>query len=144
MVNDPGPIIDIGYEPQPKPLLLIVDDDSAIQSLIFDALESQYRLVSAFNGRECVSKAMNTKPSLILMDVMMPDIGGYEAVRLLQDDVTTRHLPVLIMSAQNFDDSTIQLIKREPNVVGFLTKPFKPKGLREAVQMGLEKGLRKS
>lgn len=139
MVTDPPAVIDIGYELQAKVLVLVVDDDTAIQSIIFDTLEGQYRIISAFNGREGVDKAGKTKPSLILMDVMMPDIGGYEAVRLLHDDPRTRNIPVLIMSAQNFDDSNIQLNKQEPNVVGFVTKPFKPRSLREAVQDAIDK-----
>jgi len=137
-VSDPTPILDIGIELQPKHLILVVDDESALQSLIFDALEAQYRIISAFNGREGVDKAKKTKPSLILMDIMMPDIGGYEAVRLLHDDPATRKIHVIIMTAQNFDDSTVQLIKREPNVSGFLHKPFRPKVLRELIQTTFE------
>ena len=134
MVTDPPRILDIGFEVQPLRLILVVDDDSGIQSIIFDTLDGHYRLLSAFNGREGVAKAAKTKPSLILMDVMMPDIGGYEAVRLLHDDPVTRNIPVIIMSAANFDDSTIKLIKQEPNVIGFVNKPFKPKVLRETIQ----------
>lgn len=132
-VPDPSPVIDIGFEPKAKQLLLVVDDESAIHSVIFDSLDSEYRLVSAFNGREGVSKAAKIKPALILMDVMMPDINGYEAVRLLHDDPATRNIPVVVMTAQNFDESTIKLMKQEPNVVNFLPKPFRTKDLREKV-----------
>jgi CheY-like chemotaxis protein len=131
--------IDIGYQPVEKKLILIVDDESALQSVLFDSLESEFRLISAFNGREGLTKAENVKPDLILMDVMMPDIGGYDAVRLLNTNPQTRNIPVVVMTAQNFDDSTVQLIKQEPNVVAFLTKPFRPKTLREMVHKILEK-----
>lgn len=130
-------VIDIGYQPVERKLILIVDDESALQAVLFDALESEFRLVSAFNGREGLDKASKIKPDLILMDVMMPDIGGYDAVRLLNNNPVTRNIPVVVMTAQNFDDSTVQLIKQEPNVVQFLTKPFRPKILREIVNKAL-------
>ena len=133
MVDEPGPIIDIGYQPKEKKLLLVVDDESPIHGVIFDALDEDYRLISAFNGREGVDKAIKAKPALILMDVMMPDIGGYEAVRLLHDDPVTRNIPVVVMTAQNFDESTVKMMKQEPNVLNFLPKPFRTKDLREVV-----------
>ncbi len=139
MVSEQGPILDIGYEPKEKKLLLVVDDEAAIHGVIFDSLDNDYRLVSAFNGREGVDKAAKIHPALILMDVMMPDIGGYEAVRLLHDDPKTRHIPVIVMTAQNFDESTVKLMKQEPNVVNFLPKPFRAKDLRELVSKALEK-----
>jgi CheY-like chemotaxis protein len=132
-------IIDIGYEPVERKLILIVDDEAALQSVLFDSLESEFRVVSAFNGREGIDKAQKIKPDLILMDVMMPDIGGYEAVRILNTTLSTREIPVVVMTAQNFDDSTVQLIKQESNVVGFLTKPFRPKTLRELVHKVLQR-----
>ena len=137
-----GPVIDIGYEPKQKKLLLVVDDETAIHGVIFDALEDEYRIVSAFNGREGVDKAIKIKPSLILMDVMMPDIGGYEAVRLLYDNDETRKIPILVMTAQNFDESTVKLMKREPNVINFLSKPFRTKELRDQVAKAIERAKR--
>jgi CheY-like chemotaxis protein len=77
------------------------------------------------------------------MDVMMPDMGGYDAVRLLYDNHQTRNIPVVVMTAQDFDASTIQLIRREPNVVSFLTKPFRPRNLRDIIKAILEEKDRK-
>jgi len=132
LVND-NVVIDIGLHPVERKLILIVDDETALQSVLCDSLEADFRLVSAFNGREGLLKAEQVKPDLILMDVMMPDIGGYDANRILNSNPSTRHIPVIVMTAQNFDDSTVQLIKQESNVVQFLPKPFRPKLLREIV-----------
>jgi CheY-like chemotaxis protein len=132
------PVIDIGYEPVEKKLIMVVDDESALQTLIFDTLEADYRILSAFNGREAITKAANVKPVVILMDVMMPDIGGYDAVKLLNSNPATRNIPVVVMTAQDFDDSTIQLIRQEPNVAAFVNKPFRPKTLREIIKSVLE------
>ncbi len=132
-------VIDIGYEPVEKKLILVVDDEAALQTLIFDTLEGEYRILSAFNGREAIDKAPKVKPVVILMDVMMPDIGGYDAVKLLNSNPATRHIPIIMMTAQDFDDSTIQLIRQEPNVAAFVNKPFRPKTLREIIKSVLEK-----
>lgn len=133
-------IIDIGYEPVEKQLIMVVDDEPALQTIIFDTLESQYRILSAFNGREAIAKAAHVKPVVILMDVMMPDIGGYDAVKLLNSNPATRNIPVIMMTAADFDDSTVQLIRQEPNVAAFVNKPFRPKTLREIIKTVLEKG----
>lgn len=137
---DPNQIvIDIGYQPVEKKLIMVVDDEAALQTLIFDTLESEYRILSAFNGREAITKAANVKPVVILMDVMMPDIGGYDAVKLLNSNPMTKDIPVIMMTAQDFDDSTVQLIRQEPNVAAFVNKPFRPKTLREIIKSVLEK-----
>jgi putative two-component system response regulator len=73
------------------------------------------------------------------MDVMMPDMSGYEAVRLLNADPVTRKIPIVVMTAQNFDESTIQLLKQEPNVINFLQKPFRKNEIRNIAAKTLEK-----
>lgn len=138
MTNEPGTIIDIGYRAPELRKVLVVDDETALQTLIHDTLEGEYRLASAYNGRQGIQMASNMKPDIILMDVMMPDLGGYEAIRLLHSNPATKHIPVIVMTAKDFDDSTISEIKREPNVAGFLNKPFRPKGLREIIKTALD------
>jgi CheY-like chemotaxis protein len=132
-------VIDLGVELPPKQLILVVDDEPALQSLVFDTLANDYRVISAFNGREGIQKALNNKPDLILMDLMMPDMGGYEAVHVLKDSEATKHIPVILVTANNYDPSTVELMKSEPNVVAFIAKPFRPKGLRETVRMAISK-----
>lgn len=132
-------IIDLGIEQSRRALLLVVDDEANIQSLINDALGDDYRIISAFNGRDGIKKAKSSQPDLIVMDIVMPDIGGYEAIRALQDDEATAKIPVLVFSAQDFDSSTIAMIKSEKNVVGFIPKPFRAKALKETIRMAIQK-----
>jgi len=132
-------VIDIGISIPQKPLVLVVDDELAVQTVVYDTLSDDYRLVAASNGREGVMRAGHLRPHVILMDVMMPDIGGYEAVRLLSQDPNTKEIPVVMVTAQDFDKSTVQLIKNEPNVVAFITKPFRPKNLRDTVKYAIGK-----
>jgi CheY-like chemotaxis protein len=133
-------IIDIGIGPaKEKKSILVVDDELSLQSLIFDTLSEDYIIHSALNGREAITKAEKVQPALILMDLMMPDIGGYEAVQLLNGNQLTRSIPVLIITARNFDQTTISLLKNESNVIGFIAKPFHAKELRELVKTSIEK-----
>lgn len=117
---------------------MVVDDEPALQSLVFDTLGDDYRLFHAHNGRAALERVSNFRPDLILMDVMMPDIGGYEAVRLLQENEASREIPVIMISAMDFDPSTVQMLRSEPNVKGFLMKPFRPRQLREIVKSTIE------
>lgn len=132
-------IIDLGFEDSHKPKILVADDEAQVQSLVFDSLNKHYLLVFASNGREALTRAENNKPDLILMDVVMPDMGGYEALRALQLNAVTKNIPVLLFTAQDFDKSTIDMLRGEPNVIGFVRKPFKPQALRETVEMALSK-----
>jgi putative two-component system response regulator len=137
--KEPNLVIDIGYTAPNLRKVLVVDDESALQTLIHDTLEGEYRLASAYNGRQGIDMATNMKPDVILMDVMMPDLGGYEAIRILHSSNVTKNIPIIVMTAKDFDDSTISEIKREPNVVGFLNKPFRPKNLREIIRAALDR-----
>ena len=132
-------VIDLGVEFPDKEVVLVVDDEPALQSLVYDTIGEEYRIVTAKNGREGVETAARNKPHLILMDVMMPDMGGYEAVRALAGKKETADIPVVMLSAIDFDPSTIQMLKQEPNVKGFLMKPFRPKQLREIVKLHILK-----
>ncbi len=131
-------VIDLGLNPEPpRKKILVVDDESAMHSVIFDTLSDDYQLAAAHNGKDGIEKAIQFKPDLILMDLMMPDIGGYEAVRLLRGNLDTRAIPVIVVTARTFDPSTIEMLKHESNVAAFINKPFRPKELREVVKQAL-------
>jgi CheY-like chemotaxis protein len=92
------------------------------------------------NGKTAVQKAVWHQPQAILLDVVMPDMGGYDVVRLLQGAPQTKTIPVIVMTAKNFDDSTIKMIKAEGNVFGFLNKPFKPSDLIKMLEVVIKGG----
>jgi twitching motility two-component system response regulator PilH len=82
--------------------ILIVDDSAAelanLRTLLHDA---GYDTVTASNGREAVAKAQAETPSMILMDVVMPDMDGYEACRQLRANANTKQIPVVIVSSKS-------------------------------------------
>lgn len=130
-------ILDIGYNAPLKKTILVVDDESSLQSLMHDAFSEDYLVLSAHNGQEGLRMAAHAKPDVILMDVMMPDINGYEVVKMLRGNPDTKKIPVIISTAKGFDASTVEMLKSEPNVVGFLAKPFRVMELRSAVMKAL-------
>jgi CheY-like chemotaxis protein len=126
--------IDIGIVSRKK--VLVAEDEANIAALIDDWLSDVYEVTVASNGKAALQKAKWTNPDIILMDVVMPDMGGYEVIRALLSDTATNRIPIIAMSAQNFDDSTIKLIKGEINVMGFINKPFKPDVLKSTIAGG--------
>jgi CheY-like chemotaxis protein len=135
---EPAKVIDLKTIPRAK--VLVAEDDHDIASLIEDWLSEIYDVNVALNGKTAVQKAVWFQPQVILLDVVMPDIGGYDVVRLLQGTPQTKDIPVVVMTAKNFDDSTIKLIKAEGNVFGFLNKPFKPSELIKMLDVVIRGG----
>lgn len=121
-----------------RPTVLVVDDDVSLQELISDTLDTEYKVVCASDGRDGIEKAEKLQPSIILMDVFMPDMNGPEAVRQLSQNAATCNIPVLMLTANDKDAAALEDVKNEPNIAGILSKPFHPKGLREAVRSHLE------
>ncbi len=134
-----NPILDIGYEAPHKKTILVIDDELALQSFMFDAFAEQFKIVPAHNGREGLQRAEELEPDLIILDVMMPDISGLEVMGYLKGSEVTKKIPVILTTAKGFDSHLIAELRREPNVVGFLPKPFHVKDIRAIISQSLEK-----
>ena len=113
--------------------ILIVDDDPEVVELVRNRLEANhYEVASAADGQIGIKKAQKEKPDLILMDIMMPNLPGGDAVRLLKSDVATKHIPLIFLTAV-----TANIPQGEEgrgiNVDGqyytAIAKPFKPEKL---------------
>lgn len=107
--------------------ILVVDDDEHVRLMVVATLEAEGFVVkSARDGRQIVKLAEDFKPDLIFSDLMMPGGGGYELLRALQAVEDARHIPILLMSGVEWDDSTKSMMLQESNVVGFIEKPLRP------------------
>jgi CheY-like chemotaxis protein len=137
-MTDPVKVIDLKTSARAK--ILVAEDEKDIASLIEDWLSEVYDVTVALDGKTAVQKAVWHQPQVILLDVVLPDMSGYDVVRLLQGAAQTRGIPVIVMTAKNFDDSTIKMIKLENNVFGFLNKPFKPSDLIKMLEVVLKGG----
>jgi putative two-component system response regulator len=117
--------------------VLVVDDNPVMVEIVKMALESDYDVISANDGREGVELAVSQKPDVIIMDVMMPNVSGIEMLRILASDENTKNIPVIVFTASHFDPSTEMLFKVEKNVKSFLKKPVTVDVLKQQVSMAI-------
>ncbi len=106
---------------QKRDKVLIVDDEQAIVELMGLYLKSDYEVINAYNGREALERVKTDKPDIVLLDVMMPDMNGYEVCRILKTSVETQFLPVIMVTALSGKDDRIKGI--EVGADEFLGKP---------------------
>jgi diguanylate cyclase (GGDEF)-like protein len=103
--------------------ILIADDEPAVRQLLEVVLSSQgYEVLAAQNGDQAVRMAQERVPDLVLMDLMMPHLDGYEAIRQLRNDTRTAHLPMLILTAKSTPDDVVTGF--ETGADDYITKPF--------------------
>jgi CheY-like chemotaxis protein len=103
--------------------ILVVDDDENVRGLIEMSVMSEgFNVVTAVDGNDAIRMMASKRPDLIVTDVMMPGLGGYEFLRSLQGDGGDR-LPIFVISASNLDKTTIDMIRQEANVIEFIPKP---------------------
>jgi diguanylate cyclase (GGDEF)-like protein len=107
----------------PQWRILIADDDPYIRQLLELALsEDGYEVISAIDGHELVRLAQDRAPSLILVDLAMPRMDGYEAIRQLRNDTRTAHVPMLILTART--DAKDIVTGFETGADDYIAKPF--------------------
>jgi DNA-binding response OmpR family regulator len=103
--------------------ILIADDEQAVRQLLEVVLSSQgYEVLSAQNGDQAVRMAQERVPDLVLVDLMMPHLDGYEAIRQLRNDTRTAHLPMLILTAKSTPEDVVTGF--ETGADDYITKPF--------------------
>lgn len=103
--------------------ILLVDDSATILMMQKMALKtSNYHLITANNGEEGVAKALAERPDLILMDVIMPGMNGFEATRKLTKDAETRHIPVILCSNKTQETDRVWGLRQGAR--DYVTKPI--------------------
>ena len=118
-------------------LVLIVDDDASVRELLEFLIKKEgFQLDSAADGEEALRKSRELSPDLILLDLMLPKLGGFEILRELQNDATAG-IPIVIITGRYTERSTSDMIKQEPNVIEFIEKPLKPQLLIAAIHKTL-------
>jgi adenylate cyclase len=118
--------------------VLVVDDDPVNRAMLTRFLEQDgYRVDTAADGREALER-LNAEPfDLVLLDVVMPKMDGYEVLTQMQDDATLRHVPVVMITSLDDVDSAVRCI--ETGADDYLAKPFDPIVLRARLKAGLTK-----
>lgn len=116
-----------------KKKILIIDDTELMVQMIADILAGEgYDVVSANNGTDGIRMVMTHKPDLVLLDVIMPGLDGFEVCRLLREDESNNLLPIIMLTAQGNEDD--KLTGLELGADDYITKPFNPRELVSRVK----------
>jgi two-component system alkaline phosphatase synthesis response regulator PhoP len=122
-----------GGEPNmAKGKILVVDDEIYIVHILDFSLGMEgYEVLTASDGEQALETAQREQPDLIVLDIMMPKLDGYETCKLLKADDRTRQIPVILLSAKG--RHTDQKIGYEVGADDYITKPFSPRKLVERI-----------
>jgi signal transduction histidine kinase/DNA-binding response OmpR family regulator len=104
------------------PLLLIIDDNEDFCDFITDLFSESYRVVAASDGEEGYKIALDQVPDIILCDVMMPKMDGYELCRKVREDIRTSHIPIILLTAKSSEENKFSGI--EAGADDYISKPF--------------------
>jgi PleD family two-component response regulator len=121
-------------EPRP-PRLLVVDDQPVNIQALYQAFAADHQVLMATNGPQALALCTSKQPDLVLLDVVMPGMDGYEVCRQLQADPATRDIPVIFVTAHN--DEVAETRGLEVGAVDFISKPINPKIVRARVKTHL-------
>ncbi|WP_370571765.1 PAS domain S-box protein [Methanomethylovorans sp.] len=116
---------------KPRFTILVVDDEPVNVELLEAYLHSEHEVITAFNGFEALESARNKKPDLILLDIMMPDINGFEVCKILKSSKDTAHIPIIMVTALSNRDDRARAI--EVGTDDFLSKPVDRLSLKTRV-----------
>ena|SRR3989338_2294085 len=117
--------------------ILLVDDEKDLVSTLRTLLEAKgYEVISATDGLEGLEKAKKEKPNLILLDVMMPNLNGYQVCRALKKDPNFKHIPIVMLTAKAQESDKFWGI--ESGADDYVTKPFDSLNLLEKIKNNLK------
>jgi len=115
----------------PMSVLVVDDEPQVIWMLQFSLQAEGYETYSARDGRSALEEIREHHPTLMLLDIMMPVMDGYQLNERLQKEPRTKEIPILVLTAKG--QKMRELFEMAPNVAAYVQKPFDPKMLRELI-----------
>ena len=113
--------------------ILVVEDQDDLRGILRDLLTgSGYDVAEAADGRDGVAKAKSERPDLILMDIQLPGIDGYETTRRIKANPSLRHIPVIAVTSYALSGDDVKAL--EAGCDAYVTKPFDPAELLEKIR----------
>ena len=120
--------------PDAKSFVLAVDDDAAVLRVIKSFLEqNEYQVRTALSGEEAFSILLQETPAILILDVLMPGVSGYDVCRLIKRDVRLKNVPVVFLTSKS--EPKDFKTGHDLGAVIYMTKPFKVQKLLHVVQM---------
>jgi CheY-like chemotaxis protein len=114
--------------------ILIVDDEPDIPELLkLSLINEPYEFLVAYNGEQAIETALKEKPDLILLDIMMPDMDGYEVVEQLKESKTASDIPVIMISAKTAVEDKVKGM--ELGIDDYISKPFDKREVKARIKM---------
>ncbi|HBT38638.1 MAG: response regulator [Pseudothermotoga sp.] len=119
--------------------VLVVDDSDVLRKIVsFNLTKEGYVVEEARDGVEGLEKMKSNKPDLVILDVMMPHLNGFEVLKRMRADPELLNIPVIILTAKGGENDAKMALQSGAN--GFLTKPFSPVKLIEEVRRVTQRG----
>ncbi len=118
------------------PLLLIIEDDPDLSKYIKSSFKDKYRIAIASAGDQGIEQAHKLLPDLIISDIMLPVMNGFDICKTIKTDITTSHIPIILLTARASDEDIVA--GYEYGADGYVTKPFSIKVLTAQIKMLLE------
>ncbi len=113
--------------------ILVVDDAISSQELMKISLQKyKVEIIRAFNGRQAIEKAFKEKPNIIIMDLKMPEVDGFEAIRAIKANPESADVPIIVMTALYGEEAERKA--REAGCASYLKKPFRIGELRQEIE----------
>ncbi|MFH0976158.1 MAG: PleD family two-component system response regulator [Spirochaetota bacterium] len=119
-----------------RQIILIVDDEPGNIEIISELLNADYEILFATTGKEALDIAHEQDPDLVLLDIQMPDIDGYEVCARLKSNSKTRDIPVIFITAKDHEEDEARGL--EAGALDYITKPISPAILRARVHNHIE------
>ncbi len=110
-------------EPKEKTIFVVDDDPVFLNSCVDFFSREGFRTDSAVDGEDAVKKIAQGKPNLVILDLVLPKLSGYEVIKKLQEDYFTKSIPIFVITIKKFDGGTKQMYSMESNVKELINKP---------------------
>ena len=107
--------------------ILIIEDDNDVREFLKEEIGQHFEVVAESDGISGLERARNYDADLIICDVLMPGMNGFEVTRKLKEDFTTSHIPIILLTALDSPDKQLEGV--ETGADAYITKPFSPKYL---------------
>ena len=126
-------------QPKVKPRILVVDDEpEAVELVEFNLKQAGYAVTTAADGAEALKKARSQTPDLVVLDVMLPEMDGFEICKTLRLDPATARVPIIMLTAKAAEIDRV--LGLELGADDYLTKPFSPRELLLRIKKILSRG----